>query len=347
MKGQHAKNTPPHQDPGQSMADALMARAHALIDVRRLSDAVLLLHQVLAIEPDRYEAHCFLGECLWKLRRTDEAISAFERAVAKRPDEEMAFSLMAWVLIEKCEQTRLSRWRYRKRALEMAQTAIRLDPESPRALAAMSGVQLHLYSARKALPYIEHHLRVQPDQHYAYGNMAAAKFRLRRWKEAESFARRALEINPRAVTTMATLGAVLLSKRRYREAIKVLNQALAIDPDHLNAKHNLALAAQKLLKDGNPADLPDGTRKSRQQIWIEIGISVMVVVLFLLTAFLVRLIWMKGQTYGQALGTCLMFASAPGLIGFTIWRRREFNRLPKGTQMLLQKASKRKYPWLP
>ena len=328
------------------MADALMARAQALIDVRRLSDAVLLLHQVLAIEPDRYEAHCFLGECLWKLGRTDEAISALERAVAKRPDEEMAFSLMAWALIEKCEKTWLSRWRYRKRTLEMAQTAIRLDPESPLALAAMSDVQLHLYSARKALPYIEHHLRVQPDQHYAYGNMAAAKFYLKRWKEAESFARRALEINPRAVTTMSTLGAVLLSRRRYREAIKVLNQALAIDPDHQVAKHNLALAAQRLLKDGNPRDLPDGTKKSPQQIRLEAGISIAAVAVFLLVALLVRVVWMQSYTYGQALGACLMFAAAPGIIGMAIWRRREFNRLPKGTQMLLQKTTKRKYPWL-
>lgn len=327
-----------------------MERAYALSEVKRWADAIPLVQQALATEPEHYAALCLLGDCFEKLGRAGESLAIYERAIVVAPQEETAFSLLACALSNKYRKTKPvripERRRLSRRAIAMAETAINLAPESPRALAAMSTVLFAVASPAKAIPFIERHLRAQPSEHYAYGNMAYALYSMGRYAEAESFARRALEINPQSVNTIVNLSAVLINKERYREAIKILEYALVIDPQHEAAKFNLSLAVKTLLKKGRSADLPDGAQKSSRRQLAEyllvIGVASCV---FLLAAFLQS--FFPTLDYRQSLIVCFVTFLLPAAIIHNRWQRREFKRLSKGTQMLLEKERKGSHPWFP
>lgn len=79
---------------GDAAGIARLERAHLLVAVGAPEQAMDALHDLVSDVPS-YDAAFFLGRLLYEARREDEAVAAFRRALAARPDEPAAQRALA------------------------------------------------------------------------------------------------------------------------------------------------------------------------------------------------------------------------------------------------------------
>src|SRR4051812_45936560 len=108
-------------------------RAQLLIDTRRYSDALGVLGEALSLEPANARLRCLLSLTLFKLRRYDEAVLAARDAIARQPEDEWAYRLLALALIDKSKAARAGRRRLASEAAQAAREAVRLAPRAMQA----------------------------------------------------------------------------------------------------------------------------------------------------------------------------------------------------------------------
>jgi tetratricopeptide (TPR) repeat protein len=96
----HGHSAPPALKAGESAAFGpeekvmlLMAKAQTLVKMDQSEEALAVLDEALAIDPDNTDALVKKGAALDRLQRVDEAISCFDRAIAKDPSAAMAYLL--------------------------------------------------------------------------------------------------------------------------------------------------------------------------------------------------------------------------------------------------------------
>ena len=76
-----------------------LARASAMLDVRRFDEAAALLTRLVAAEPDSSRAWCLMARAHLGLERYTEAISAANRAVSLDPADEWPHRLASNALV--------------------------------------------------------------------------------------------------------------------------------------------------------------------------------------------------------------------------------------------------------
>ena len=70
----------------QNLADAHSNRGGALQGLKRYDEAVASYDRAIALQPDHAAAHFNRGTALLEVKRHDEALASFDRALALRPD---------------------------------------------------------------------------------------------------------------------------------------------------------------------------------------------------------------------------------------------------------------------
>ena len=73
-------------------AEALNNRGNALHELKRLDEALASYDRALALQPDYAEAFNNRGIALHELKRLDEALASYDRALALKPDHAEAFN---------------------------------------------------------------------------------------------------------------------------------------------------------------------------------------------------------------------------------------------------------------
>lgn len=222
--------------PSEDHASDLLARADVLIDAGRSRDALPLIRQARAADPQSARACCFQAMAHINLEEWREAREPAEAAVRLEPDAEWGQRLRAIALLN-LGQTRA--------ALQAAEAALRLCPELREALHITLRCQWALGKKREARETAARLLKVAPEwsaTHDFYGKMALDE---RKWKEAEPHYRRALELNPQSWTAMHNLGLALKAQGRRKEAIECFHLAAKIDPQRQLIQTNLKQAVQE------------------------------------------------------------------------------------------------------
>src|SRR3954468_1479584 len=79
-------------------AERLRRQGQSLIDLGRSEEAIPVVRQALAGDPDSARGWCLLGLACSNLTRFHEAFEAAERATALAPDDEWAHRLRSYVL---------------------------------------------------------------------------------------------------------------------------------------------------------------------------------------------------------------------------------------------------------
>ena len=217
----------------EDQATALLERAEVLIDAGRSRDALPLIRQARAADPQSARACCFHAMAHINLEEWREAREPAEAAVRLEPDGEWGQRLRAIALLNLGEN---------KAALQAAEAALRVSPELREALHITLRCQWALGKKREARETAGRLQRIAPEwsaTHDFYGKMALDE---RKWKEAEPYYRRALELNPHSWTAMHNLGLSLRGQGRRKEAIECFHLAAKIDPQRQLIQTNLKLA---------------------------------------------------------------------------------------------------------
>ncbi len=187
------------------MTDAAAARASALLDVGRVSEAIAVLVTALSETPGSCGLLCLLSSAHLRAGACPEALEAARHAIAADPQRALGYC-RAVEALNSMERSR--------EAVEIGTEAVRLEPTSWVTHAALATALAH--RARWALT-------LRP----ARGAMAEA--------------RKAVKLAPDTPDAWFALGYCAGAVGRRRQARAAYERALSLQPDNARALHNLSL----------------------------------------------------------------------------------------------------------
>jgi len=207
-----------------------LARASAMLDVRRFDEASALLARVVSAEPESSRAWCLMARAHLGAERYTEAITAANRAVALDPAEEWPHRLASNALVH---------LGHHGDALRAAHEACRLAPGywqthvcvAQAALAAHRfGIAADAASRARALAPNE------PDVHFLSGKVSLARSDLAGAREHQE---RALALDPAHSGAMNELGRIRLRRHDTTGAIRHFISAARATPDERIYSRNI------------------------------------------------------------------------------------------------------------
>jgi tetratricopeptide (TPR) repeat protein len=232
----------------------------------RPEEAVAAARRALAENPDMTDAWQVLGSSLEDLRRFDEALAAYNEALARggpRADVVLAAArvrLELGQIEEGLEGVRYAREQgvvnpesLRQVGLQLAEVgkiheALDLLEEmavddTSESLNALGRVQSEAGLQQEALATLQRVLEQDPTNAKAHQHISLVYLRLERWSAARQSAERALELDPQLSQAWNNLGVALHFLGEAQEALAAWEKAVELDPKEYDALLNLGLRA--------------------------------------------------------------------------------------------------------
>ncbi|UWU47491.1 tetratricopeptide repeat protein [Limnospira platensis] len=168
-------------------------RGNQLLQSGKLEEAVDAFQKAIALHPDLHWSHYKLGESLAALGRWEEAVDAYKKAVKYNPELYLAYQKLGETLNQ----------------LDCWEEAVRCF--------------------RKAIDFNPKAVEPNPDLYWAYQKLGETLHRLARWEEAVTAFRQAMAVNPTAKWSYFYLAEVLAQQEEWSEAIASYQKAIALD----------------------------------------------------------------------------------------------------------------------
>jgi tetratricopeptide (TPR) repeat protein len=236
-----------------------------------LSAAVARYQQVLAADPDQWDALYLYGTALLQLGRLPEAIDVFTRAARLRPDIPDVQNNLA-VAYQGVGEVDAAVRAYRSavdlnpdfdlahanlaRLLESAsrfaeaeislQRALRIKPAESAYRLQLARVLQRQEKDAEAIVVLQDLLRQQPACLDAMMALSAALVRQERLDEAADVYRAALSERPDFAEAASSLAFVLERQGRLDEALTEAERAVALKPDYAEGSNNLGVVLRSL-----------------------------------------------------------------------------------------------------
>jgi predicted O-linked N-acetylglucosamine transferase (SPINDLY family) len=202
---------------------------NALLDLKRPEEALASYDRALVLKPDFAGALNNRGNALLELKRPEEALASYDRALALKPDFAGALNGRGNALLE------LKR---PEEALASYDRALKLQPDSVEALNNRGNALLDLKRPEEALASFGLALRLKPDYVDAINGCGKAMLDLERPEEALASYDRALKLQPDSIEALNDRGNALLELKRREEALASYDRALKLQPDFVEALNN-------------------------------------------------------------------------------------------------------------
>jgi Flp pilus assembly protein TadD len=174
----------------------------------RHDDAVSAYERAIAAEPGMAEAHYNLGVAHRARGRMDQAAECWRRAIQLRPDFIAAHNNLGSALLELGQIDQ---------AIAAHRRALELDPRSLPALINLGNALRQAGRPDDAAQVYRGALALKPDDPMAHGNLGLALQDLGALDESEAEYRRALALRPDYADAHRNLGMLLLLKGRFAE----------------------------------------------------------------------------------------------------------------------------------
>lgn len=220
----------PRDDPSYHAAE--LGRAEALRKAEKPDAAIEVLEQLAATHGELPSVHSALGDLLRSLERFDEAVVAYDRALAsyEEPGEEQWFLYYTRGIAHE----RLDQW---EQAEADFRESLKLNPGQPQVLNYL-GYSLVEKKTKldEALAMIEEAVAAQPDSGYIVDSLGWVLYRLGRYDEAVGHMERAAELMPVDPIVNDHLGDVYWAVGRRMEARFQWQRALSFDPEEDDAE---------------------------------------------------------------------------------------------------------------
>lgn len=219
----------------------LLARARILRERHRHEEAVAVIHQVLAEDPDHPQAHLELAFT----RKDMEGMAALaledaRRATALIPDHPYPLALQARIL---CKLGRFHD------ALQLAEAALGLAPEDPYAWNSKTIALIDLGRYAEAEQSARHTLKLAPDDVPASNLLSLVLRQFNRLDESMAESLRQLARNAEEPYPFVNAGWAELHRGRVKEAEVHFKESLRLVPGFKDAQRGLkeAFRARSLL----------------------------------------------------------------------------------------------------
>lgn len=211
--------------------DRLMIEGIELHRAGRGADAIIAYRRVIARRPDMGLAYRRLAYIQWDIGATGEAIATLREALARiGPDIDIEVRLATY-LAETGNPTE---------AIPMLEKAIAAEPTNVDAANALGIAYARGQRPGEAIAMFEKITRDDPRNAYAYENLGTVYLGLSDLQEAQDAFRRAIAVSPGSSRAYAGLGVVASQQGRPDEAIEHWRKAVQLDPKNYDALFNLA-----------------------------------------------------------------------------------------------------------
>jgi tetratricopeptide (TPR) repeat protein len=207
-----------------------LARASAMLDVKRFEEASQLLARIVAAEPDSSRAWCLMARAHLGADRYTEAVTAANRAVSLDPADEWPHRLASNALVHLGDYPD---------ALRASYQACRLAPGYWQthvcvAQAALAAQRLDV--ATEAATRARALAPNEPDVHFLSGKVSLARSEL---TDAREHQERALALDPAHSGAMNELGRIRLRRHDTAGAIRHFISAARATPDERIYSRNI------------------------------------------------------------------------------------------------------------
>ena len=207
-----------------------LARASAMLDVKRFDEAAVLLAQIVAGEPENSRAWCLMARAHLGADRYHEAIEAANRAVGLDPADEWPHRLASNALVHLGNYSA---------ALRAAHEACRLAPgywQTHVCVAQAALAAQRLDAATDAAGRARALAPNEPDVQFLSGKVSLARGEL---AEAREYQERALALDPAHSGAMNELGRIRLRRHDAAGAIRHFISAARTTPDERIYSRNI------------------------------------------------------------------------------------------------------------
>jgi len=251
-----------------------------LLQNRQYPDAIAMERRYLQRDPGSADAFVNIGIAYANMGKWDDAIAATHRALLLKPDYQLAWNNLRWMLAsrdaahptpEAIEGQALSLYQagnYRG-CVDLARQTLKLFPQYTKAFNLLSVCYLNLGMADDAIANAREALRLEPDFDLARNNLklaldgkakgivpqapsaqsvdnllnaAVANYRAGRMQECVDDSRQALKLQPGLAIAYNNVAACSNDLGRPDDAIAAATEALRLQPGFQLAQNNLAVA---------------------------------------------------------------------------------------------------------
>jgi len=188
----------------------------------RLPEAEKIYRQILALDPDQFDARHLLGFIFHQRGDSAQAVHHIDLALQKNPDGILALNNRGIAL------NALMRF---DEALASYDRAIALRPDFIEALMNRGNTLQELQRFDAALASFDRAIAVRPDHADAHYNRANTLQALARFDEALASFDRALALRPGYAQALVNRGVTLHALARYEEALASCDAAVTLWPD--------------------------------------------------------------------------------------------------------------------
>jgi predicted O-linked N-acetylglucosamine transferase (SPINDLY family) len=178
-------------------------------------------------------AHNNLGGVLRRMGRLDEAVAAYRRAIAIKPDYADAFHNLGSTLHD------LKRF---PGAIAAIERAVQLKPDHAEAFDTLGNSLKDLRRYEEAIAAYRRSLDLKADSAPVHNNLGTALWDAGRLDEAADMLERALALQPDLAAACNNLGNVRRNQGRLDEALACFRRAVELQPELVKAASNLVYA---------------------------------------------------------------------------------------------------------
>ena len=242
---------------GTQASVAQIQQALSLVHDGRLSQASVLLHDVLRWEPLNFNALQLLGQIALQTADYTSAARWLSAARTLNPSSAPVHSNLSVALLALHRPDE---------ALECCDRALELEPGYPQALCNRGHACWALDRANEGLASYDRAILLAPAFFDAHAGRVKALSTLRRYTEALASCDRALQIDASNVDVWCQKGGILLRLKRPVEALNAFERALSLSPDSADVHNGRGAALRALNRPQDALNAYDMALRLRPQL---------------------------------------------------------------------------------
>lgn len=213
-----------------------LTRAREIGLTGKTEEAIRIITDIIAVDPQIPEAHFSLGNVYFKARRFEEAIAAFRKSLEIKPDDTFAVLNIAncYIAMRKTDEAENFILDYTKKG----------NPDSL-LFYFLGNLNVALGKIDKAVGYYEKTLSLNPRSAASHNALAAIAINRDETEIAERHIRTALGIDPHLAGLHYNLAQIREKQNRIPEAIEAYDKEIELTPGHHKAMFNLSVLYRK------------------------------------------------------------------------------------------------------
>ena len=198
-----------------------------LVETEQYSKAILLLINMIEIDPNREKSFSLLAACNQKSDDIDLALKSFEKVLEVKPNDASMHVNLGIVLKQKGNLDE---------AIAAFNKALAIKPDFAQAYYNIGVILQAQGRLEEAIDAYNKALAIKPDTADIYNNMGVALKDQGKLEKAMEAFNKALAIKPDTAEVYNSMGNALQAQGNLEEAIEAFNKALAIQPEFAEAK---------------------------------------------------------------------------------------------------------------